>query len=116
MEENKEKEKQKGLTNTKIVLMTVVGLFYDTLQAAFSWIGLGWIIMPVFYLHFWLWFRLNGEKFLSLKRWGVIAGGTVLEAASAGIIPAFTFIVLRTALDARLKNIVPVLDIMDKVK
>src|SRR3989344_689857 len=98
-----EEKKKKGLTTAKIVLMTVVALFYDAIQALFVWMGAGLIIMPIFYLHFWLWFRLNGVKFISMKRWGTVAAGTILETVTAGAIPAFTLIVLRTALDDKIK-------------
>lgn len=94
--------------------MAIIGLFYDVLQTAFSWLGLGVLIIPIFYLHFWLWFRLRGVKFISMKRAPTLGIGALLEFLTAGIIPGFTFIVLRTALDYKIKKIVPALDIIKK--
>src|SRR3989344_837684 len=82
---------KKELSNGIIALMVTVAFFYDVLQIALSWIGVGFLIIPFFYLHFWLWFRLRGVKFISLKRASTLSIGAALEFLTAGIIPGVSF-------------------------
>lgn len=89
--------KLKGHT---IVLMVCVALFYDILQLL-----LYWLMIPVFYLTYYIWFKMHGINFLTMKRAPIQASGAALEIISAGLIPAFTFIVLRVALDYKIKEI-----------
>jgi len=105
---------KKELSNATIVLMTSVALFYDALQWLLAYILMGWLLIPIFYLTFIVWFRMRGVKFLTLKRAPTLAVGAILETITVGIIPGFTFIVLRTALDYKIKKIAPVLDIIKK--
>ena len=99
---------KKGLNNTTIALMVSVALFYDTLQVLLALIFIGWLIIPIAYLTFFVWFRMRGLKFLSLKRAPTLGIGVFLEFISAGIIPSITFSVLRTALDYKIKKIAAV--------
>ena len=101
-------QNQKELSNATIGLMAGVALFYDTLQILLSWLGIGWLIIPVAYGHFWLWFRMRGVKFFSLKRAPSMGVGIFLETLTAGIIPSITFNVLRCALDYKVKKLVPI--------
>lgn len=97
--------------------MISVALFYDAIQIVFSWLGVGWIIMPVFYLHFWMWFRTHGIKFFTTKRAKGMGFGGILEALTAGIIPAFTFNVLMAAMDHKTTEVgedIVKLDIMNR--
>jgi len=98
---------RKSLSNTTIALMTATALFYDALQALLSYIFMGWLIMPIFYLHFSVWFWMRGLKFFRMKRAPTMVVGSLLEFISAGIIPSFTFMVLRIALDYRVREILP---------
>jgi len=100
--------KEKGLKNTTIGLMTGVALFYDALQALFAWMGLGWLIIPIAYGHFWLWFRFHSVKFFTPKRAPSVGIGVALEAVTAGVIPSITFNVLRCALDYKIRKAVPI--------
>ena len=94
-----EESKEKSLKTTTVVFMIVVAFFYDVIQILLSWIGVGWLIMPVFYLHFYVWFKMHGVKFFTMKRAPYAGIGLLLETVTAGILPAFTFLVLRIALD-----------------
>ena len=96
---------QPHLKTPIIALMVAVAFFYDLLQILFSYIGLGWLIIPVAYGTFILWFRTYKKNFLSLKRAPTLAGGAILELFSAGIIPSITYTVLRVALDSKIKKI-----------
>lgn len=87
--------------------MVGVALFYDALQALLSWLGIGWLIIPVAYGHFWLWFRMHGLKFFSMKRAPSLGVGVLLEFVTAGIIPSITLNVLRVALDYKVKKVLP---------
>jgi len=107
-------DEKKGLNNTTIALMASVALFYDTLQVLLALIFMGWLIIPIAYLTFFVWFRMRGLKFLSLKRAPTLGIGLFLEFISAGIIPSITFSVLRTALDYKIKKNIPGLDIIKK--
>lgn len=95
----------KGLKSSTIWLMTGVALLFDAIQAALSYLFLGWLMIPVFYMTYWMWFKMNGVKFLTLKRAPTQAIGGILEVISAGIIPAFTFIVARVALTSKMEEI-----------
>ena len=101
-------DEKKGLNNTTIALMVSVALFYDTLQVLLALIFIGWLIIPIAYLTFFVWFRMRGLKFLSLKRAPTLGIGVFLEFISVGIIPSITFSVLRTALDYKVKKIAAV--------
>ena len=94
----------KGLKKTTIGLMCGVALFYDVLQILLSWIGIGWLIIPIFYLHFWLWFKIHGIKFFTMKRAKSLGIGAFLEFITAGIAPAFFVNVLTIALDYKVKE------------
>lgn len=101
---DKQQTGEKGLESWKIALMVSVALFYDVVQILLSWIGFGWLIMPIFYLHFWMWFKMNGVKFFTMKRASYAGVGLILETLTAGILPAFTFLVLRICLDYKIKK------------
>ncbi len=100
-------EKKKELETATIALMTAVALFYDVLQILLALIFLGWLILPVAYLTFFVWFKMHGLSFISLKRAPTLGIGFLLEFISAGIIPAITFAVLRVALDSKIKKMLP---------
>ncbi len=81
-----------------------VALLYDAIQIIFVWMGIGWLIIPIFYIHFWMWFRMHGIKFFTKKRAKSFGIGAVLEILTAGIVPAFTFNVISVALDYKIKS------------
>lgn len=94
------------LESSTIWLMIGVALFYDAAQALLDLVGIGWLLVPVAYFHFWLWFKLHGISFFSAKRGATIGVGAALEVVTAGIMPAMTFTVAKIALDYKMKNIV----------
>ena len=98
-------EQQKGLKTTTIWLMIGVAAFFDALQALLSWIFLGWLIIPVEYGTFWLWFKFNGISFFSMKRAPALGIGALIEIVTAGIFPAFTAVVARIALTSKIKEV-----------
>src|SRR3989344_8869085 len=97
---------KKGLNNTTIVFMIVVALFYDVLQWFLAFVFMGWLVIPVAYLTFLVWFQMHGVSFFTLKRTPSLGVGMFLEFISAGIIPSITFNVLRAALDYKVKKFV----------
>lgn len=98
---------KKELDNTTIALMAAVALFYDALQALLAIVFMGWLIIPVAYLTFFVWFKFHGLSFFTLKRAPSMGVGVFLEFISAGIIPSITFNVLRCALDYKVKKAIP---------
>ena len=96
---------QQGLKSSTIGLMAGVALLYDVIQILLSWIGIGWLIIPIFYLHYWLWFGMHGVKFFTAKRARSLGIGALLEVFTAGIAPAFFVNVLTVALDAKIKQV-----------
>jgi len=84
--------------------MIGVAAFFDALQILLSWILLGWLIIPIEYGTFMLWFKFNGISFLSMKRAPALGIGALLEILTAGIFPAFTAVVARVAFTSRLQQ------------
>jgi len=97
-------QEKKGLKSTTIWLMTGVAFFFDCIQIAFGWIGLGFLMIPIEYGTFWLWFKFNGISFFSMKRAKTLGIGALIETATAGIFPAFTAVVARIALTSKIKE------------
>ncbi len=107
-------ENKKSLSNTTIGLMVGVALFYDVLQWFLAFIFMGWIVIPIAYLTFLLWFQMHGLRFFTSKRATSMGVGAFLEFVSAGIVPSITFNVLLVALDYKVKKLVPGSDIIKK--
>ncbi len=107
-------EEKRGLNNATITLMTCIALFYDVLQIILSWAGIGWLIIPIAYLTFIVWFKMHGINFLSMKRAPTLGFGALLEVLTAGIMPSLTYTVLRIGLDSKLKKLAPGLGIINK--
>lgn len=105
---------KKGLSGTTITLMVSTALLFDVLQILLAFILLGWLIIPVAYLTFWLWFKMQGINFFSFRRAPTLGIGFFLEFISVGIIPSITYTVLRISLDSKLKKFIPALDIINK--
>lgn len=105
----------KGLENHTIVLMVAVALFYDALQALLTIILMGWLITPIAFLTFYLWFKLHGITFMTPKRGGSMALGFLIEIFPlTSWLPAWTAVVSFIALDSKIKKIAPGLDIIKK--
>ena len=100
-----QQQKQTGLKSATIWLMIGVALLFDALQIAFSWIGLGLLLIPIEYGTFWLWFKFNGINFFSMKRVKALGIGALFEIATAGIFPAFTAVVARIAFTSKIKQV-----------
>jgi len=82
-----------------------VAFFFDMLQVAFSWFGLGFLLIPIEYGTFWLWFKFNSINFFSMKRAKTLGIGALIETVTAGIFPAFTAVVARIALTSKIKEV-----------
>ncbi len=97
-------QENKGLSNSTIGLMVAVALFFDTIQALLTPIAIGYFVPLISYPTFWLWFRLHGLSFFTMKRAPTLGIGALLEIIPGiDVIPAFTFTVIRVALDSRFK-------------
>lgn len=107
-----EEKKEKGLSVTTVWLMIGTALFFDALQALLTPIGIGLLVPVISYPTFWLWFKLKGLSFFSLKRAPVLGFGALIELIPGfSMLPAFTFTVARIALTNKLQDIVPGADI-----
>lgn len=84
--------------------MIGVAAFFDALQAMLSWLLIGWLIIPIEYGTFWLWFKFNGISFFSMKRAPTLGIGAVIETITAGIFPAFTAVVARIAFTSKIEE------------
>lgn len=104
-----EKEKKPRFKNTTIVFMVVVAIFFDVLQWLLAFIFMGWMVSIFAVLTFYLWFRLNGVKFVSPKRIGTLFGGFFIEIIPIlNVLPAWTAAVTIISLDAKVKEKLPV--------
>ena len=95
---------KKGLKTTTIWLMVGVALLFDAVQILFSWFGGGWLLIPIQYGTFILWFKLQGISFLSMKRAPSLVIGGFVETLTAGIFPAFTAVVARVAFTSKIQQ------------
>lgn len=84
--------------------MVGVALLYDVLQALLDLVAMGWLLVPVAYLHFWLWFKMHGIKFFTPKGAKHFGIGVFFEIISLGILPGFTYNVLMVCLEYKIKN------------
>ncbi len=95
-------QQNKGLSSSTIALMVGVALLFDTIQALLTPIGVGWFVPILSYPTFWLWFKLKGFSFLSLKRAPILGIGALIEIIPGiGALPALTATVARVALTAK---------------
>lgn len=96
---------KKGLKSTTVGLMAGVALFLDTLKALLDFILMGWIVLPFYYMTFWLWFKMHGLNYFSLRRAPTHVLGFAIELIPGiSVLPAMTFAVVRVALDAKFKE------------
>ena len=106
---------KKGLSNTTIVLMIVVALFFDALQALLTFIFMGWAVGIFAGLTFYVWFKMHGLNFATPKRAATFGAGFIIEIIPfLSALPAWTLAIIILALDSKLKKFAPGLDIMKK--
>jgi hypothetical protein len=99
---------QKGLKSSTVVFMVVVALFFDVLQALLTPVVIGYFVPVIAYPTFWLWFRLHGLSFFTLKRAPVLGIGALVELIPGlDILPAFTLTVARIALTHKIEEAIP---------
>lgn len=99
---------EKGLKSTTVVLMIVVALFFDALQALFTPLFLGWAVGIFAGLTFWLWFKMHDISFMKPKRFMAFSGSAIVEVIPfLSAIPAWTFAVAYLALSSKLQEVVP---------
>jgi hypothetical protein len=85
--------------------MVGVAAFFDTLAFLLNLVLMGWLVVPVQYATFYVWFKMKGLSFFSLKKAPSHVAGSILEILSAGILPAFTAVVARVALSTKIKQV-----------
>lgn len=113
-------QQNKGLSVTTVWFMIAVALFFDTLQALLTPVVIGYFVPIISYPTFWLWFKMKGLNFFSLKRAPVLGIGAFIELIPGlDLLPAFTFTVARIALAEKIQEVIPgagitKLDIMKK--
>ena len=96
---------KKGLSSSTIGLMAGVAIFLDTLKALLDFIFMGWLVTIFYYMTFWLWFKMKGLNFFTLKRAPTQVIGFLIEMIPGiNILPAFTFTVVKIALDNKFKE------------
>lgn len=65
---------------------------------------MGWIVSPIAFLTFYLWFKLRGIKFATAKRSGVMGVGFILELIPLlNTLPAWTLSVILVIMDIKMK-------------
>jgi hypothetical protein len=95
----------KGLKSSTVALMIAVALFFDVLQALLTPIVIGYFVPVIAYPTMWLWFKMHGIDFISMKRAKTLGFGALIELIPGlDVLPAFTLTVARIALDAKIKQ------------
>lgn len=90
------------LKSHTIALMIAVALLYDALQAILNFIFLGWLVSPAAFLTFYVWFKMNGIKFATPKRSGIMGAGFIIELIPIlNTLPAWTLAVVLIVLDLK---------------
>ena len=98
---------KKGLSSTTIWFMIVTALFFDTIQDFLLPLGIGYFIPVVAYPTFWLWFKIHGISFFSMKRAPTIGIGALIELIPGlDALPALTATVARIALTSKAEAVV----------
>jgi len=99
--------KEKGLTNTTVVLMICVALFYDALQWLLGWIFMGWLVTIYAGLTFYVWFKIKGISFMKLKRLATFSGSFIIELIPVigDVLPAWTASIVYLAIDSKIKKV-----------
>jgi len=110
-----EEKKKKELKSHTVVLMVVVALFFDVLQWLLAFVFMDWLAGFFAFMTFFVWFKLYGVSFMKPKRILAMGGAGLIEMIPVlAALPAWTAAVIFLALDAKVKKIAPVLDIMKK--
>lgn len=100
-----EKTKESKLKNVTIALMVSVAIFYDSLQALLNLIFMGWLVTPVAFLTFWIWFQIKAVSFMTAQRITIVGGGTLVEMIPMlDTLPAWTAAVALMAINVRMKE------------
>ena len=110
-----EEKKEKGLGNPTIIFMVAVAVFFDITPWLLVFVFMDWLVSIFAYLTFFLWFKIQGVSFMKPKR--ILAFGTsfLLEIIPfVAALPALTGAVIITAIDSKIKKVVPGLDIIKK--
>ena len=107
-------EEKRGLSNTTIVLMVSVALFYDVLQWLLGFLFMGWLVSIVAWMTFYVWFKIRGLSFMKPKRFATFGGSFIIEMIPivGDILPTWTAAITYLALDSKVKKITPGLDII----
>ena len=85
--------------------MAATALFFDALQALLTPIFMGWMVTPIAYGTFWLWFKTRGLNFFTMKRAPTLGIGFLIEMIPGlDVLPTITYTVVRVALDAKFKE------------
>jgi len=114
MEEGENKEK--GLTDTTMVFMIVVAIFFDVLQWALAFILMGWLAGIFAGLTFYIWFRSKGISFMKPKRLMTFGGTALIEAIPLlSSIPAWTFAVSYLTISSKIKKVVPIANAVSQI-
>lgn len=90
-----------------IALMVGTALFFDGFQTLLNFILMGWLVTPLAFLTFYLWFRMKGVNFASAKRAGTMGLGFLIEIMPIiNTLPAWTLAVVLIILDIKKKELV----------
>ena len=113
-------EENKGLSNITIGFMIIVAFIYDMIQATLQLLPiLGQILASLIsifaFLTFYVWFKVKGLNFSTVKRSMYLFGGLAIEIIPiVNALPTWTLSVTLLALNSKLKKVVPGLDIIKK--
>lgn len=110
-----EKKESKGLGNTTLILMISTAIFFDVLQWLLAFVFMDWFVSIFAFLTFYVWYKMRGLKFTTVKRAGTMASAFIVEIVPfLAMLPAWTTAVVILGLDSKIKKVVPGLDIMKK--
>lgn len=103
-----EEIKEKGLEKHTVILMIMTALFFDALQWLMAFVLMDWLVGFFALLTFYVWLKTQGIKFTP-KRSGTMFGGAIIEIIPVlSAFPAWTLAITIVALDAKIKDLIPV--------
>jgi len=103
-------KKEKELKVTTVWLMISTAFFFDVLQALLTVVFMGWLVGIFAGLTFYVWFKSYRISFMTVKRFSVFGGASVIEMfpfLPLAALPAWTAAVSYLALSKKLQDVIP---------
>jgi hypothetical protein len=113
-------EKEPTISTATSLIMVFTALLFDICQAIVGWIPVvgnifASVVSLFVFMTFLFWFHMYGIKMMSLKRFGSLGLGGVIEMIPyVNILPAWTMVVMYLIGTTKLKDIASTNPIMSK--